>query len=311
MRIYGDIDSIETVVVAGGSLAIGNFDGVHLGHQRLLARARELAAGRPVVAMTFDRHPMAVLNPRQAPQVMTPTPLRTQLLGQAGADVVVILPTTRELLALEPEPFVRQIVVERVRPRAVVEGPDFGFGRGRAGDIDTLRQFGQQFGFEVAVVEPVVRSLPGHHEPVAVSSTLIRRLIAGGAMEPATACLGRPYRLVGAPVSGAGRGRRIGLPTVNVDVGEQLLPMEGIYAGFAHWPKGTRPAAINIGPAPTFGVTQVVVEAHLLDFSGELAAERIELDLIRRLRGGGEVRFGGSVDGPGGAGRGAGAAHNS
>ncbi|MDD4889207.1 MAG: bifunctional riboflavin kinase/FMN adenylyltransferase, partial [Phycisphaerae bacterium] len=260
MIVFRQLNEVDAAA-AGGSLTIGNFDGVHLGHQRLIARAAELA--RPVVVMSFQPHPMAVLNPRQAPPELTPVELRLRLLEQAGADAVLVMPVTRELLGLEPEAFVRTVVADRFRPRVVVEGPDFGFGRGRCGDIDTLAALGRSFGFGVEVVHGVQRLLPGHHEPVTISSTLIRRLIGGGAVDAAAECLGRPYRLVGRCVTGRGQGRRIGFPTANVAVESQLLPADGVYAGVARSGGGQWPAAISIGPAPTFEFTEPAVEAHL------------------------------------------------
>ncbi len=283
MRVYRSLDQIDRAEVSGGSLSVGNFDGVHLGHQLIIAEGRRIAL--PAVAMTFDPHPLAVLSPRQAPPMMTPLELKVRLLGEAGADAVVVLPTDRSLLALDPEQFVRDVVAARIGPRAMIEGPGFGFGRGRAGDIDTLRQLGGSFGFDVHVVVGVARVLAGSHEPSLVSSTLVRRLIGGGSVEAAAQCLGRPYRLVGRPVSGRGRGRKIGFPTINVDTGAQLLPAEGVYAGLARCGGFEGPAAINIGPAPTFDHFQPAVEAHLVDLAGSVACEQIELDVAMRLRG--------------------------
>jgi riboflavin kinase/FMN adenylyltransferase len=285
MRVFRSLDELERdrAAVAGGTLSVGNFDGVHLGHQRILARAAELA--RPVAVMTFDPHPLAVLNPAQAPPVMTPTPYRLELLAAAGVDAALVVSTDRELLAMEPEQFVEQVVVARFAPRAMVEGPNFGFGRGRRGDIDLLRGLGRRFGFDVQVVEQVARPLPGHSSPRPISSTLVRRLISGGNVEAARACLGRPYRLIGEPTSGAGRGRRIGFPTVNLAPGGQLLPADGVYAAVADCEPHRGPAAVNIGPSPTFGRDESVVEAHLLDFEGTLECERLSLDLLARLRG--------------------------
>lgn len=283
MKIFRQLNLIDSAAVAGGSLTIGNFDGVHLGHRQLIEQAAAIAG--PVVVMTFHPHPMAVLNPRQAPAMLTPIDRRLALLDQAGADVAVVAPVTPDLLSLSAEDFVKTVVVESVRPRVVVEGPDFGFGRGRDGDIDTLRELGRSFGFEVKVVAGVQRLLPGHHEPVTISSTLVRRLIGGGAVGAAAQCLGRPYRLVGRCVRGRGQGRRIGFPTANLATESQLQPADGVYAGLAHCGGHTMPAAISVGPAPTFDFALSAIEAHLLDFDGDLLDKTLELDLLARLRG--------------------------
>lgn len=283
MKVFRDIAQVQRAVVAGGSLTIGNFDGVHLGHRRLIERAGELA--RPAVVMLFHPHPMVVLNPRQAPPVLTPLDVRLELIAEAGADAAVVVAADAELLALSPERFVRELVAGQIGPSVIVEGVDFGFGLGRSGDVDTLRDLGRTHGFTVEVVPPVMRTLSGHHEPLAISSTLIRRLISGGSVDAAGECLGRPYRLIGTPVAGRGQGRRIGFPTVNLDVGEQLTPADGVYAGAAQCGGQRYLAAVSVGPAPTFNFHQSAVEAHLLDFSGELDHRPIAVDLLARLRG--------------------------
>jgi riboflavin kinase/FMN adenylyltransferase len=282
MRVFRSLSQVDSAA-AGGALTIGNFDGMHLGHRRLISRAAQLA--RPVVVMTFEPHPMVVLNPRQAPPVLTPLDLKLDLLADAGADATLVMHSDASLLALGPESFICDMAVTPFRPRLMVEGPNFGFGRGRTGDVDMLRSLGRSHGFTVEVVPPVTRTLPGHHEPLVISSTLIRRLISGGTIEAAAECLGRPYRLIGKPVRGRGDGRRIGFPTVNLDVGEQLTPANGVYVGIARAAGKTWAAAISVGPAPTFEIHQPSVEAHLLDFTGELAAGSVALDLLARLRG--------------------------
>jgi riboflavin kinase/FMN adenylyltransferase len=217
--------------------------------------------------------------------VLTPPAYRAELLGAAGADAVAIARTDQDLLEMEPEAFVREVVVGRFAPQAVVEGPGFGFGRNRRGDTDLLAELGRHFGFAVHVVEKVVQALPGHREASPVSSTLVRRLLSVGSVQDAAACLGRPYRLIGRLVPGQGRGRAIGVPTANLDCGRQLLPAEGVYAAVARCSKYNGPAAVNIGPAPTFNQAQSTVEAHLLDFAGELGTGEVGLDLMVRLRG--------------------------
>ncbi|MCG3178126.1 MAG: Riboflavin biosynthesis protein RibF [Phycisphaerae bacterium] len=283
MAVFQGMDSVRPDMVAGGALSIGNFDGVHLGHQRIVATARELA--RPAVVMTFDPHPMAVLNPRQAPPAMTSPQERADLLIQAGADAVVIVATSRELLGMEAEAFVHEVIVARFAPRVVVEGPGFGFGRERRGDTDLLAEMGRRLGFDVRIADKVSVVLGSHRQLAPVSSTLVRRLLSAGSVEDASACLGRPYRLIGQVVGGHGRGRTLGYPTANLDTGAQLQPAEGVYAAIARCGSVRTAAAVSIGPSPTFDQQTVTVEAHLVDFQGPLPEARMELDLLRRLRG--------------------------
>ena len=271
--------------LTGCGLTIGNFDGVHLGHRRLIARAGELSQDRPAVVMCFDPHPMAVLNPRQRPGVLTPMDMKLKLLEEAGADAAAIVPVDRAMLELSAEQFVREMIVARFRPRAVVEGPTFGFGKNREGDPEMLRELGLRYGFAVDIVPGVQRELHGHHEPVTISSTLIRRLIGGGAVESAAECLGRPYRLAGRLVPGRAVGRTIGFPTANLAVAGQLVPADGVYAAVARCESFTGPAAVSIGAPVTFEVRESAIEAHLIGFSGTLGDEAMELDMVARLRG--------------------------
>ncbi len=269
----------------GSVLTVGNFDGVHRAHQQLLAQAGLLAADRnlPVVVLTFEPHPLRVVAPRRAPQRLTPLEERLRLLGLAGADLVVVARSEPTLLELEPEPFVTDILLRRFRPRHIVEGPSFGFGRRRRGTPEMLRELAAPHGCEVHILPPVTLQVDDG-EDLLVSSSMIRALLSEGKVRKASLCLGRPYALFGRVVEGAGRGRAIGFPTVNLHIDDQLIPADGVYAGRAFADDVSRPAAINIGPAPTFQDDTPRVEAHLLDFHGDLYGGRIRLEIVRRLR---------------------------
>ncbi|MCC6661658.1 MAG: adenylyltransferase/cytidyltransferase family protein [Phycisphaerales bacterium] len=244
-------------------LTIGNFDGVHLGHQALLARAREIAGrhGR-VVALAFDPHPLTVLRPGAAPARLSTWAQRDRWLRDGGADEVVRLVPDAATLTLPPGPFVQRLVAEHA-PAAIVEGADFRFGRDRAGDIRTLTSLGATHGFAVAMVEPITAAL-ADQSVVTVSSSLVRWLVENGRARDAAALLGRPYQLAGVVVRGDRRGRAIGFPTANLE-SACLAPADGVYAGRAELPDGrTVPAAISVGTKPTFGPHGRTVEAFLL-----------------------------------------------
>lgn len=252
------------------ALTIGNFDAVHRGHVALVGAARSAAGGSGrVVALTFDPHPLAVLRPRAVPPRLSTFDQRAQWLAEAGADAVVPLRPTAELLKQSPEEFVADLV-KRYAPGAIVEGADFRFGHGRAGSVETLNVLGKRHGFETIVVEPVEVAL-SDHSVVRVSSSLIRWLIGHGRVRDAVILLGRAYELRGVITAGDKRGRTIGVPTANLAPTEQLLPADGIYAGTAARPDGRNfAAAISVGTKPTFGEHPRVCEAHLIGYDGPL-----------------------------------------
>lgn len=266
----------------GGALAIGNFDGVHLGHQRILERLREAAAERgvPTVAVTFEPHPLELLSPQTAPSRLTPEPIKVGLLHECGIDAVVVLSIDRAFLSLGAEAFFQQIVVGLFHASVLVEGDDFRFGRGRAGGVDMLTRLGGPHGIAVQAV-PHVTVDTGE-----VSSSAIRSLLGRGHAADAAALLGRPHRLVGPVVRGKGRGRDLGFPTANLDPVAGMLPAEGIYAGRARIAQTTWPAAVSIGAKPTFGDPQVGVEAHVVGYNEqELYGHELCLELLQYLRG--------------------------
>jgi riboflavin kinase/FMN adenylyltransferase len=269
-------------------LTIGNFDGVHLGHRAILDRARLLADEHDATlrVLAFDPHPATILRPgTQPPRLMT-TAQKLAALHAAGADDVVTLQPTRELLGLTPEQFVAQ-VVDVHRPVAVVEGNDFQFGKDRAGTMDTLQSLGISHGFAVHVVAPVAAAL--HDQLLApVRSSLVRWLIEQGRVADVALCLTQPLTIMAPVARGEQRGRTIDVPTANLDAAAlagHALPADAVYAGYATLADGTRHvAAISIGVKPTFGRHERVVEAHLLDFKGDLYGQRIALSFTRWLR---------------------------
>ena len=272
--------------VRGGVLTIGNFDGVHLGHQRILNLGQDLArsAGAPLIAMTFELPPDLVIRPTDTPKRLTSLERKVELLLRAGADHVVVARTDKELLAMEPATFVESVIRAHFAPRHIVEGPNFFFGRGRSGTVETLRELGQQGGFEVHVVEPLTTTLVGAGE--SISSTLIRRLVAEGRVAEAAECLGRPYVLYGTVIPGRGRGRVLAFPTANIDPAEQVVPADGVYAGWAQIDDRRYSAAISIGNKPTFDDGDpTVVEAFLLDAGdGDFYGRHMALEVVHHLR---------------------------
>jgi riboflavin kinase/FMN adenylyltransferase len=269
-----------------GAVTIGNFDGVHLGHARIIERlaagARRL--GRHAVVFTFDPHPAQVLRPGQGPPPLCSIDRKAQLLGELGADAVIAYPTDKAFLKLGAEAFFDQIVRDGLHARAMVEGPNFFFGRDRLGNIDLLGRFCRKAGISLEVVEPVVI------DGALVSSSAVRALLAQGRVEQARRMLTKPYRIRGTVVRGAGRGTALGYPTANLAPIQTLLPGEGIYAGRALVDGRTWPAAVVLGPNPTFHEATQKVEIHLVDYAGSLYDRAIEVDFLARLRD--IVRFG-------------------
>jgi riboflavin kinase / FMN adenylyltransferase len=284
VKIYEGVDSID-VAMRGAVLSVGNFDGVHLGHQRILRTAHALAqvSSAAVMVMTFEPHPIAVLHPERAPPRLTPWSEKVRQLERAGAHAVVRLKADQSTLSLSAEDFIREILVKRIHPAYIVEGPDFGFGHDRRGNVELLTRMSGKGGFQVHVVDPYRLAL-NNGEHTTASSTVIRRLLDAGQVEDAAACLGRAYALVGRVVHGAATGRHLGFPTINLDVGEQLVPADGVYAGWAEVAAHHRPAAISIGTRPTLGGGPRVVEAFVLDDCGDWYETTARLEVTHRLR---------------------------
>ena len=287
-----DLDAVpaEPVVYpgAGGwspasdlALAVGNFDGVHLGHAEIVRRLRAIAArlGVPAAVLTFDPHPATIVRPDAAPTPLTTPARRAELLLGLGLDAVLVQPVDRRFVALEAEAFYHDLLRDRLRARALVEGGDFRFGRGRRGDVGLLATLGAADGVMVEVVPPVVAG------DAAVSSSRVRELVAAGDVAAANRLLTAPFRASGTVVHGAHRGAALGFPTANLDAIATLLPAAGVYAARAVLPDGrVHAAAVHIGPNASFGETVLSVEAHLIDFADDLYGSRLDVDFLARLR---------------------------
>jgi riboflavin kinase/FMN adenylyltransferase len=285
VKVLRDFPHVPAPEAAYPVLAIGVFDGVHRGHQRIFARLFEVAAGRPAAVVTFDPHPRAVLGPPKPSRLLSPLEERLALFAEWPFAAAIVLRFDRSIAALSYADFVGEALVRQLGCRHLVIGFDTRLGRDRAGTPERLIELGAQLGFSVERVAPV--TVDGE----VVSSTAIRHGLDAGDVETAARRLGRPYRIQGVVVQGAGRGRGLGVPTANLAVpADKLVPADGVYAGRARAAGGEWPAAINIGVAPTFaGAAGRTVEAHLLDFDATLYGEPIELDLLVRLRA--EQRF--------------------
>lgn len=265
---------------AGGAVTVGNFDGVHRGHAALVRAARERAAavGGPAVAVTFDPPPHEVLHANTHRPPLTDIPGRAELLLAAGADRVVVLKTSAALLALSAEAFFEDVLVRQLGARAVVEGFNFRFGRGRAGTNDALRALCRAAGLGFTEVPELT------FDGAAVSSSRVRAALLVGDVARAADLLGRPYRIAGTVVTGAKRGRTIGFPTANLGDVPTLLPANGVYAVRATVGGATWPAAANVGPNPTFGDDARKIEVHLLGFSGDVYGRPMAVEFAARLR---------------------------
>jgi riboflavin kinase / FMN adenylyltransferase len=262
------------------AVALGVFDGVHLGHRAILGLAVSSAgaAGMRSIACTFDSHPMEVLQPGRAPLPITTLDERLMLIEGCGLDLAVVLPFTRELAGMEPEAFVKDVLVTRLGARDVVVGFNHRFGRGARGDAAMLRSLGERLGFGTHVAEPLAV------DGVAVSSTEIRAALQRGDLPMAGRLLGRPYTLSGTIAHGAGRGRTLGFPTANLVPTRAVLVAAGVYACTAEVSGRKEHAVVNVGVRPTFGETALAVEAYLLDFAGDIYGQTMTLTFISRIR---------------------------
>ncbi|HET9691383.1 MAG TPA: bifunctional riboflavin kinase/FAD synthetase [Acidimicrobiales bacterium] len=279
----------------GSVVTIGAYDGVHLGHRHVIAdvRARAGELGAASVVVTFDRHPATVLRPESAPKLLTDPAQKLALLAGTGVDATVVVRFDRERSEETAEAFVEELLVARLAARQVVVGADFHFGHGRKGDVGLLSEMGAVHGFAVTGV-PLWTPLADHRTPevlweAPVSSTRIRRMLADGDVDDAALLLGRPHQVRGVVEHGDKRGRELGYPTANVAVPDDIaLPADGVYAGWYRRPGGQRLAtAISLGRRPTFYVEEglLLLEAHLLDFDGDLYGEEACVEFVARLRG--------------------------
>lgn len=268
-------------------ITIGAYDGVHLGHQAVIAEVRRIAeaTGTRSAVLTFDRHPASVVRPESAPQLLTDLDQKLELLAATGIDATLVVKFDQAQSLEAPMSFAQRVLVDCVAASAVVVGEDFHFGHGREGNVATLRELGAARDFEVLPLSLVARS-DGPDEPI--SSTAIRRAMAGGQVELAATMLGHPFQARGVVVQGDQRGRLLGFPTANVEVPISIcVPADGVYAGWYHRPDGSRHAcAINLGRRPTFyeHAEHSLLEAHLLDFAGDLYTETARVEFTNFLR---------------------------
>lgn len=265
----------------GGAVAVGNFDGVHRGHakliEQLLKNARQLNG--PAVILTFDPPPVAILVPDRPPTLpLTSIQRRAKLLGKLGVTALVAYPTDRALLSLTAEEFFRGMIIEAMGAKAVVEGPNFRFGKDRGGDTKVLAQLCVEANVDLCIV-------PAQNDTGAmISSTRIRELLSEGAIEAANAMLTQPYVIEGIVAKGSQRGRDLGFPTANLAHLRSLTPGFGVYAGVVHLHGQDRAAAVNIGPNPTFGESLAKVEVHIMDWSGDIYGEDLACTLLAKIR---------------------------
>ena len=280
MNIIFDLDQLEQPL-KNPVLTIGNFDGVHKGHRSLfqMVRERATAIGGQSVVMTFEPHPIKIMRPDTAPLLITLTEQKLELIGDAGIDVILCLPFTKEFASISAHDFIRKMLIEQIGIREIVVGYDYSFGAGREGDISLLKAMGKDLGFGIHVVEPI--SIEG----ILVSSTSIRNLVREGNLEDAKRLLGRDYQICGTVVKGMDRGGRLlGFPTANLEPVDELVPKEGVYAVTVTMDGVEYDAVTNIGNNPTFGNKLSSIETHLLDFSGDMVGKKIRISFLERLR---------------------------
>jgi riboflavin kinase/FMN adenylyltransferase len=276
---------------SGTAVTIGAYDGVHVGHRALIAQVCRLAAEHDLasVVVTFDRHPATVVRPASAPKLLCDLDQKLELLATTGVDYTLVIRFDEERAHEPAEEFVTEVLVDALGARIVSVGRDFHFGYRRGGNVALLQEMGARLGFEVVPIDLV--AVPGLDPPV--SSTAIRAALAAGDVALASRLLGRPHEVRGIVVKGDRRGRDLGFPTANVQVPEEIqLPADGIYAGWYQRPDGHRhPAAVSLGRRPTFHpeANTSLLEAHLLDFDGDLYGEPARVSFVARLRG--EERF--------------------
>lgn len=266
-------------------VAIGNFDGVHIGHQIIFQKAAEIAGGAEgtSVVLTFEPHPLKIIAPEKVPPLLTSFRQKMELIENCGIDLVVCADFTRQFADQHPRDFAKNILVERIGAREVVVGFDYAFGRGREGTVPYLEKMGEEFGFAVHVVEPI--KLDGH----LVGSTFVRELIENGDMENACKFLGRPYSIRGPVVHGYKTGHSIGFPTANIDTSRVQIPGTGVYAVHVLHDNRKLPGVVNIGFNPTFHRDTLSVEVHIFDFHEKIYGQEIDVIFIKRIRS--EIEF--------------------
>ena len=280
------IENIEKITspYPNGVITIGNFDGVHIGHQALFYEVIEKAnqLNGTSIAMTFEPHPIRVLKQNGQPPLITLYEQKIELMERSGLDVLICVPFTPEFAALSAKDFVENLLVHRIGMKAIVVGKDYTYGKNREGNLESLKADGSRLGFEVIVVDPIQisDSLPGR-----TSSTLIRELVMDGEIVDANKMLGRPYQIRGKVITGRNRGGKLlGFPTANINLQDELCPKTGIYAVTIDCKGKTLKGVANIGYSPTFDDHLFTVEVHILNFKGNIYGESVRINFIKRLR---------------------------
>jgi len=279
MRIIRNLREVEATH-RSVSVAIGNFDGVHLAHQRLLQNVVQAARtlGSVAAALTFEPHPAVVLAPERAPRLLTPLEVKARLIEQQGIELLVVLPFTAALSQVGPREFVRQVLREALHAASVHVGPNFRFGHRQAGDVTLLRELAPELGFRLELLSEV--EVRGER----VSSSRVRELLSGGRVGLAGRLLGRPYSIRGAIVHGSGVGKKFTVPTLNLAPVDVQHPQDGVYVTCTRLGEVSYQSATNVGHKPTFGEHRLTIESYLLDFHGEVDAAEMEVEFLYRLR---------------------------
>ncbi|HSO63323.1 MAG TPA: bifunctional riboflavin kinase/FAD synthetase [Desulfobacterales bacterium] len=283
MLLIDQLDKI-TQPFKGAVITIGNFDGVHIGHQALFYEVIEkaYAIGGTSIAMTFEPHPLRLLRQHNRPPLITLLEQKLELIERSGIDVLICVPFTQEFAAIPAAAFVENLLVRKIGLKAIVVGEDYAFGKNREGDIGLLKELAPRLGYEV-VVTSLIRTVKGISERI--SSTAIREMVLEGKMEPACKMLGRHFQVRGVVVSGRDRGGRLlGVPTANLKLEDELCPKTGIYAVTAEIAGALHPGVANIGYSPTFEDRQFTVEVHILDFHDDIYGQKIRVNFVKRLR---------------------------
>ncbi|MGE5255361.1 MAG: bifunctional riboflavin kinase/FAD synthetase [Hyphomicrobiales bacterium] len=288
MQLIHHLDDITTPF-KNAVITIGNFDGVHIGHQALFYEVIERAhtVGGTSIAMTFEPHPLRVLKKNHTPPLITQFEQKAELIERSGLDVLICVPFTLEFASISARSFVEDLLVRKIGMKVIVVGEDYAFGKNREGDIRLLNSLAPRLGYEV-IETSLIRTIKGVAERI--SSTAIRDLVQAGEMQQACKMLGRHFQLRGPVITGRDRGGKLlGFPTANLKIEDELCPRTGIYAVTVETRRGLHLGVANIGYSPTFDDRQFTVEVHILDFNETIYGERIRINFVKRLRG--EVKF--------------------
>jgi len=283
MKIFYQLEKITRPFKAA-AITIGNFDGVHIGHQALFHEVIEKAHAidGTSIAMTFEPHPMRVLKKNNHPPLITLYEQKEELIKRAGIDVLICIPFTREFASLSAEAFIKDLLVAKIGMQAIIVGEDYTFGKNREGNLSVLKSYSSQMGYEITVADWIK---VGQNFSDRISSTRIRELVMAGEVEPARKMLGRHYQIRGLVVKGRDRGGRLlGIPTANINLQDELCPKTGIYAVTVDCHNRLYKGVANIGFSPTFDDNEFTVEVHLLNFSTDIYGEKIRVNFIERIR---------------------------